>query len=106
MAAPSGKFWSPIPMARATARPGAAAGVLGGHGEGQPHRHPLRDVVQGDGQYDHGGAAQMGGQPFRIAAADVEMGGEPVQDHEESPPSRNPPPTGRAGTAPSPPPFP
>ena len=32
----------------------------------------------------------MGGQPFRIAAADVEMGGEPVQDHEESPAQQEP----------------
>ena len=72
MTAPSGKFWMAMP------------GVPG-HPARQHHayRHPLRDVVEGDGQHQHGGPPQAGAGPLRLIAALMQVGDRPVQRQQE-----------------------
>ena len=67
--APSGKFWTAMPMDRASA---------------------LRDIVEGDGQHQHGGPFQPHIGPFRPAAALVQMGDHPVQRQQEQDPQPEP----------------
>lgn len=52
------------------------------HGKGQPYRHPLGDIVEGDGQYQHGSPLEPGGQAFRRFAVQMEVGQQAVQHHE------------------------
>ena len=65
-----------------------AAAVLGSQGEGQAHRHPLRDVVQGDGQHHQGGPAPGGGQALGLVSVGVQVGEQTVQAPQEQHPQK------------------
>ena len=75
--------------------------MLGGQGEGQPHRHPLGDVVEGDGQHQQGGAAPGGGQALRLLGIGVEVGQQGIHSPKEQHPQHKAPrggqPAGGAG---------
>lgn len=45
--------------------------------------HAFRDVVEGDGQQEHGGALQMGFRAFCLLAVSVEMGDDVIQQEQE-----------------------
>ena len=48
-----------------------------------PHRHPLWDVVEGDGQHHHGGALQPGAGSLCLLAPLVEVGDQVIQTQQE-----------------------
>ena len=57
--------------------------MLGRHGKGKPHRHPLGNIVEGDRQHQERRPVQGSPHPFRTLLPQMEMGHQKIQQIQE-----------------------
>lgn len=57
--------------------------VLHGSGQSHAHGHPLRDIVEGDGEHEFGCPREVGAGAFALIAVDVLMGDNDIEKKEK-----------------------